>query len=244
MAQIVKFSETTIFDSIGSEGFVETSGVEIIRVGTTDGKGVVLLYPIGPTGHTCTDCRVAVETDSIPHIIATLAQMMVDQRTRELLDVKPEDEDREVVEQISPHDLEMMFGPEGSCPEYPHETWLHEIRNGDTRTGYWEWVSDRLYNDTLERVMYIDHAAEMLLVMRAEVAREAFDAFDWSGENDGPALRGDWVVQEIGNYDAMRCVVTMGDATSRCFSALFVRGTSMLADSGVVRFDVERQKLV
>lgn len=32
----------------------------------------------------------------------------------------------------------------GECPDYPADDWKTEVRNGDTRLGYWEWVANRL----------------------------------------------------------------------------------------------------
>jgi len=30
---------------------------------------------------------------------------------------------------------------DGECAEFPREDWEYEVRNGDTRLGYWEWAA-------------------------------------------------------------------------------------------------------
>jgi hypothetical protein len=32
----------------------------------------------------------------------------------------------------------------GVCPGHPIEDWKHEIANGDTRLGYWQWAESRI----------------------------------------------------------------------------------------------------
>lgn len=39
----------------------------------------------------------------------------------------------------------------GEDPSYPVEDWQHEVANGDTRRGYWEWVASRQGQDGFER---------------------------------------------------------------------------------------------
>lgn len=39
----------------------------------------------------------------------------------------------------------------GEDPSYPVEDWQHEVANGNTRRGYWEWVASRREQDGFER---------------------------------------------------------------------------------------------
>lgn len=32
----------------------------------------------------------------------------------------------------------------GEHPEYPYKDWLYEIKNNDTRMGYWEWAASHI----------------------------------------------------------------------------------------------------
>ena len=40
--------------------------------------------------------------------------------------------------------LEKKYGRWSSHPDIPVEDWKSEVANGDTRLGYWEWVSNAL----------------------------------------------------------------------------------------------------
>lgn len=46
---------------------------------------------------------------------------------------------------------EQYGGEQGEHPKYPCQDWMLEVKNGDTRLGYWAWVSDLLnhQNDIL-----------------------------------------------------------------------------------------------
>ena len=35
-------------------------------------------------------------------------------------------------------------GPTDDHPEHPHDDWVYEVQNGDTRLGYWAWVVSKL----------------------------------------------------------------------------------------------------
>lgn len=50
----------------------------------------------------------------------------------------------DIVEAIrEPHLLAREHGGTwGSHPCYPPDEWMHEVSNGDTRLGYWEWVDN------------------------------------------------------------------------------------------------------
>ena len=37
-------------------------------------------------------------------------------------------------------ELLSRYGYWGEHPEFPLEDWKYEVRNDDTRAGYWEWV--------------------------------------------------------------------------------------------------------
>lgn len=37
-----------------------------------------------------------------------------------------------------------QYGYWGAHPAYPVKDWLYEVRNGDTRQGYWDWVVARI----------------------------------------------------------------------------------------------------
>lgn len=40
-------------------------------------------------------------------------------------------------------DLRETYGGHwGKHPEYPLEQWQDEVRNNDTRLGYWEWIAN------------------------------------------------------------------------------------------------------
>lgn len=36
----------------------------------------------------------------------------------------------------------------GEHPDHPVEDWQYEVRNGDTRLGYWQWVAARIANES------------------------------------------------------------------------------------------------
>lgn len=40
--------------------------------------------------------------------------------------------------------LSALYGEWGSCPDYPVEDWIIEVRNNATRKGYWDWVADHI----------------------------------------------------------------------------------------------------
>lgn len=35
----------------------------------------------------------------------------------------------------------------GEHPEYPLNDWKYEVENNDTRSGYWDWVYNKVSND-------------------------------------------------------------------------------------------------
>ncbi|TJY57137.1 hypothetical protein E4T66_17145 [Sinimarinibacterium sp. CAU 1509] len=35
----------------------------------------------------------------------------------------------------------------GQHPDYPLADWMHEVTEGDTRRGYWDWVSEKVEAD-------------------------------------------------------------------------------------------------
>ena len=39
--------------------------------------------------------------------------------------------------------LRKRYGYWGEHPEWPTSDWVYEVRNDDTRQGYWEWVSSK-----------------------------------------------------------------------------------------------------
>lgn len=40
--------------------------------------------------------------------------------------------------------MERYGGAWGCHPDYSVADWQYEVANGDTRAGYWEWVSGKL----------------------------------------------------------------------------------------------------
>jgi len=48
---------------------------------------------------------------------------------------------------IDENDLIDQYGVWGEHEAYPAEDWQFEVANGDTRTGYWPWVANKLMNE-------------------------------------------------------------------------------------------------
>lgn len=36
----------------------------------------------------------------------------------------------------------------GELADYPPADWIHEVGNGDTRLGYWEWAANQIEQNT------------------------------------------------------------------------------------------------
>lgn len=41
-------------------------------------------------------------------------------------------------------DLKNEYGYWGAHPQFTVDDWVYEVRNGDTRSGYWTWVKAKL----------------------------------------------------------------------------------------------------
>jgi len=52
--------------------------------------------------------------------------------------------DDKTLQQFIDDIMEAHGGFWGEHPDYPVEDWQHEVRNDDTRVGYWEWVVNRV----------------------------------------------------------------------------------------------------
>lgn len=48
---------------------------------------------------------------------------------------------------IDEQDLITKFGVWGEHRDYPVADWKYEMANDDTRSGYWEWVANRIMNE-------------------------------------------------------------------------------------------------
>ena len=44
--------------------------------------------------------------------------------------------------------LVKQYGYWGTYQSYPAADWVYEVRNGDTRRGYWEWVAAKLEEES------------------------------------------------------------------------------------------------
>lgn len=55
---------------------------------------------------------------------------------------------------LSPEQLDDKYNPEGDGehPCYPRADWRYEVANGDTISGYWDWLYNQLQNHDIEEL--------------------------------------------------------------------------------------------
>lgn len=247
--KVVHFSRETSFDSIGTDGFVTTTGVAITPVRNDAGITSILLNPVGENGQTVGNCRVTLDIDAMADIVPVLVRLMSEEMARVRAAGAPVPvtpiSDRDPVEMPRPltvEKLERRFGPSGEAPEYPRSDWMYEAGNGNTGRGYWDWVLARVELDTFERIMDLDHAAEKLLVERAAAAAEKLDTYQWKALG-GIADAGSWVTVEFENHHELRTCVDLQDGGHIAFYVEFPPDGSKAIGLGTYPFDPARESL-
>jgi hypothetical protein len=78
MMKIIRFDRRPWRDSKGRNGFMFTTGVEILFQDAAPGDdldGAVLMYPITSRGETSEACRLSIAKSALPDVIAALQEI-------------------------------------------------------------------------------------------------------------------------------------------------------------------------
>lgn len=82
-------------------------------------------------------------------------------------------------------------------PDYPLSNWIQEVRDGDTRLGYWPWVLSKLSDEHVHLV--VQNPGDVAIVFTRELLADLTALLDYCQDD---SERQDFSFHVSENYDA------------------------------------------